>query len=47
MLMEAEMSGRRPTGRLMFGRMNDVKQALGIRDISVEVARERAMDNRQ
>ena len=43
-VMELEVSGSRPRGRPKFGRMDGVKQALGRRDISVELARERAMD---
>ena len=40
---KAEVSGRRPK----FGWMDDVKQALGRRDMSVEEARVRAMDRRE
>ena len=41
------MSGRRQRGRPKFGWMDGLKHALGRRDISVEVARQRTMDRRE
>jgi hypothetical protein len=38
-VMESEVSGSRTRGRPKFGWMDGVKQALGRRDISVELAR--------
>ena len=46
-VMESEVSGSRPRGRPKFDWMDGVKQALGRRDISVELARERDMDRRE
>jgi hypothetical protein len=46
-VMNAEASGRRPRGRPKFGWMDGLKQALGRRDMNVEVARERAMNRRE
>ena len=37
-LMESEVIGIRPRGRPKFGWMDGVKQALGRRDISLELA---------
>lgn len=47
-VMRANVSWRRPRGRPMVEWTDDgVKQATGKRDISVEVARDRAMDKRE
>ena len=46
-VMESEVSGGRPRGRLKFGWMDGVKQALGRRDISVKLVRERVMNWRE
>ena len=40
MVKEAKASGSRPRGGPIFGWMDGVKQALGRREISVELARE-------
>ena len=45
--MKAEVSGRRPRGWPKFGWMDAATQALGRRDLSVEVAIERAVDRRE
>ena len=44
---KSEVSGRRPRGRPKIGWMDDVKQALGRRYMSVEEARVRTMDKRE
>ena len=46
-VMEWQVIGSRPRGRPKFGWMDGVKQALGRRDISVELARERAVNRRE
>ena len=46
-VMKAEVSRRRLRGRPKFGWMNSMKQALGRRDISVEVTREHAVNKRE
>ena len=46
-VIESEMSGNWPRSRPKFGWMDGVKQALGRRDISVEIARERAVNRRE
>jgi hypothetical protein len=43
-VMESELLGSWPRGRPKFSWMDGLKLAIGRRDISVELARERAMD---
>ena len=46
-VMQSEVIGSRPRGRPKFGWIDGVKQALVRKDISVELARERAVDRRE
>ena len=46
-VMELKESGSWPRGRLEFGWIDEVKQALGRRGISKELVREHAMDRRE
>ena len=46
-VIESEVIGSRPRGRPKFDWMDGVKQALGRRNISLELARERVMDRRE
>ena len=45
-VMKSEVIGSWPRGMPKFGWMDGVKKALGRRDISMELARERAVDRR-